>query len=508
MKKRETVCEAFSVARSTKSFTASALVPISLANRSFICAIFLAIFLATAMVHLFQGDVSPGLLIWLLVFLFASVVPLVTHQSVCAWFHPIAFGCLYSVVDLLRSFPIYAWGLDYHHALSGFSRDQLNHLLSIELMLMTVGLVTYYAGFAFCRPTFVPQIRFVKPRHLGIKLVIAQLIGVIFFVLLMRERGGLSAHVESWGIGRSTAFAGSLVFVLLPFLKVGIFSLLLYLAFRPKSLYSPVFWSFVALSLTGIFLATGSRSSVIAPLVIIFMIVMLRRRSFSMAMPIATVMVGLFVLTTLGDFRRSTFQSSGPDWNILTSLDFFNRDLKEITLELTNRSGVARGSLPILQDVPDQVSYLHGESYLAALLLPVPRKVWPDKPRQIGGRVGATFFGVQAGIPPGAVGEAYWNFGYLGVPLIYFMFGGFHRWLMQFFLKYQRMPVAIVFYAVSLFVFRIPASNAFVGYALSLASLLLVALLFGLVSLSSRSSGSHSLRPGAQLQRNLITPRV
>ena len=328
MKKRKTACGTFAVSRSTRLSTASALVPISLPNRGFICAIFFAIFLAIATVHLYQGDVSPSLLIWLLAFLFASVVPLVTHQSVCAWFHPIAFGCLYSVVDLLRSFPIYAWGLDYHHALPGFSRDQLNHLLSIELMLMTVGLVAYYAGFAFCRPAFVPQIRFVKPRHLKVKLVVAQLIGVIFFCLLMRERGGLSAHVESWGIGRSTAFTGSLVFVLLPFLKVGIFSLLLYLSFRPKSLHSPVFWCFVALSLTGVFLATGSRSSVIAPLVIIFMIVMLRRRSFSMAMPIATVMAALFVLTTLGEFRRSTFQFGGPDWNILTSFDFFNRDFK------------------------------------------------------------------------------------------------------------------------------------------------------------------------------------
>ncbi len=82
--------------------------------------------------------------------------------------------------------------------------------------------------------------------------------------------------------------------------------------------------------------------------------------------------------------------------------------------------------------MPGEVSPLFGETYLKNVVLCfIPRVMWPSKPRGVGVRCAEVFFGRYGvgGIPPGTVGEAYWNGLIPGVVLVHLVFGVFLRFL-------------------------------------------------------------------------------
>ncbi len=62
--------------------------------------------------------------------------------------------------------------------------------------------------------------------------------------------------------------------------------------------------------------------------------------------------------------------------------------------------------------------FMYGESFAGAFIAPVPRILWPDKPLvRIGPLVAQMIlqYDNNSGAPPGAVGEFYMNFGWLGI---------------------------------------------------------------------------------------------
>jgi oligosaccharide repeat unit polymerase len=82
----------------------------------------------------------------------------------------------------------------------------------------------------------------------------------------------------------------------------------------------------------------------------------------------------------------------------------------------------------IANRVPDVVPYQLGKSYLAVLTFPIPRSIFPSKPNTaLGPWVKEEIFGFSVpgnnGWPPTMIGEAYLNFGVLGVPVVMLLFG-------------------------------------------------------------------------------------
>lgn len=72
--------------------------------------------------------------------------------------------------------------------------------------------------------------------------------------------------------------------------------------------------------------------------------------------------------------------------------------------------------------IVDQTSakdlFMYGESFVGAFVAPVPRILWPEKPLvRIGPLVAQMIlqYDNNSGAPPGAVGEFYMNFGWLGI---------------------------------------------------------------------------------------------
>lgn len=80
----------------------------------------------------------------------------------------------------------------------------------------------------------------------------------------------------------------------------------------------------------------------------------------------------------------------------------------------------------ILDKVPQTMPYKLGETYTYFIVAPIPRSIWPSKPNvKIGRELASTVFGVgkYTGVPPGAVGELYLNFGVAGVIFGMFVWG-------------------------------------------------------------------------------------
>jgi oligosaccharide repeat unit polymerase len=88
-------------------------------------------------------------------------------------------------------------------------------------------------------------------------------------------------------------------------------------------------------------------------------------------------------------------------------------------------------TVAFIERVPERHNFLYGSSYVSLITSPIPRSLWPDKPNvSLGPWVKSELYGLPTqnnGWPPGMVAEAYFNFGYVGIPLVMFLFGALLR---------------------------------------------------------------------------------
>src|SRR5690606_27981804 len=110
-------------------------------------------------------------------------------------------------------------------------------------------------------------------------------------------------------------------------------------------------------------------------------------------------------------------------------------------------------STAIIDRVLERHDFLYGSSLLSLLTAPIPRAVWPDKPKpRLDPWVESELFDLPTrsnGWPPGMVAEAYINFGTLGIPLVMFIFGALLKLIYRTALPYLgSSPVITMAYAI------------------------------------------------------------
>ena len=129
----------------------------------------------------------------------------------------------------------------------------------------------------------------------------------------------------------------------------------------------------------------------------------------------------------LGKLRTSTFHNE-VDWDILTDVTLSKAT--EYSIDESKLWSSLGASVAIFNKVPDEVDYLYGKSFLSALFFWFPRNFWENKPHGTGYYTGRLLFSrSEAGVPPGEAGDFYFNFGWFGIILIYFLKGLFIAWL-------------------------------------------------------------------------------
>jgi len=407
------------------------------------------------------------------------MLPFIMYKPSYGWYHPLVMVAMLSIIQLSKEFPAYAFGLRYHLALPGLNPHELGALLAWKLTLWSMGLLAYYGGFRYAPRFKVPHLEFPTPTNLRLKVPVVVGFSAVVFAVYLAGKGGLSAHMVSWAQGRRITLAGDFYWIQMA--NLGSAACLIWLASDRRAFRSLGFWACAVAALSLQFLASGSRSSVIYPMVTAFLVWMLREKKFAPTRALALGVSGVVILGALGNLRVSTWQGS-VDWTTLTGSSFSQTGL-QATSEIVARRTVADGALPILARVPGTVDHLYGSSYLAVLTLPVPRGLWPGKPGMVGGRVGRTFFGTRAGVPPTAVGEAYWNFNIPGVLFAFAVLGMFHAWVVRWYLAYHDKPVFAVIYVLTLFSVLEPSSEALVSMLMTLIPVLGVAVVFGAIRL-------------------------
>lgn len=413
-------------------------------------------------------------------------IPFLFYRPTYGWLHPLIFSILFALVNHLRRTDTYLNGLQWHMALPGWDAHDLTPLVVYEGVLRSVALVAYYLGFFLCPTPAIPKLTFGKPRYLGFKTLLAVLFSTGIFLAYMQSRGGVVSHLLSWARGRNVELAGEFYWQIL--IQSGLIACLLWFAIDRKVFLQPLFWGCTGISFITTFLSGGSRSSVIFIVMMALLVWILRERQVDPVKIVTIAVIGLLLFGALGNFRNST-ATGEVDWKVLigasTGTESDTSAIASGLDEAAMRGTVVAGVFPILALVPQQVNFLYGSSYLAVLTLPIPKGLWPEKPGLIPGMVGETFYGMDVGMPPGALGEAYWNFGIPGILIVFFLFGLFGQWLAATFRQYAAQPVAIVLYVITLFVLSEPSSMTVVMWLTTLLPAMIFLLSIGVLSLRS-----------------------
>jgi oligosaccharide repeat unit polymerase len=408
----------------------------------------------------------------------ALFAPLVFYRREWGWLHPLLFPPLFALGKAVLSGPgqlLAPLGLFYtppdvalfHMALEQWAQGDIALAMIKAKLIMLLGLGGYYFGYFFAPRPPVPRVEPLPARALAPKALVIVGLSLMLFAVFMQMRGGIAAHLASFGLGRFRAVGGLGHFSVL--ILMGTTAALVWFAVDPSTTRKPWFWATAGMVIPISFLLSGSRSSVITTAILFVIVWMIRTQKVPAARGFVMGVAAIFLVGALGALRESTY-TGAVDWTVLTDVNV--AEMVAAGQEEMQNRGETGAFLPLVAKVPSRVDFLYGQSYLAAIFFFVPRALWPEKPRGVGPMTNAYIYHelemrpgelIQgSGIPPGALGEAYWNFYYPGVVLLYLVYGMFHWWLAAVLRRNPNVPAVWVLYALTLLM--TPTSSAVVGW--------------------------------------------
>ena len=373
------------------------------------------------------------------------------------WFHPLVFTSLWLFVrQVLPKSGLFVDGLSYHEALPGYTEASLNLLVAYGLGLQAFALGITYLGYATAPRFKVPSLSLAKPSRPLLKTILIGGIAGLAFYRIVSAVGGIGQLILLRGaglIGRTKAYGGGQWIFLVEQLTN---ACVIWFATDDRAVKRLSFWGLFALSLALVFGATGSRSGVLFPVLFLLLIWSIRHHRIPFKTIGGAAVVGIFLIGFLGELRgdrsllTKPFSESTTDVSA-SPIEGFSEGIRTIA----EYSGSAEGMYPILARVPDEESLLLGKSYASLLALPIPRAIWLNKPEAAGTLAGQVFFDSPGrGVPPGSVGEAYWNFHLLGIIAVFLAWGWFLKWTGRVYLENRESEAVIAFYAVTILIAR------------------------------------------------------
>ncbi len=397
-------------------------------------------------------------------------LPIIFYRREFGWLHPLIFPLVFGLARQIGANPELLLGIFFPEQLSDYMsvshilfydwrQSDLNFSYIWGKMLNIISLSFYYLAFFYSKPKQW-NINFAKPTQLKSKVFIIVAVSFVVFFTYMITKGGISSHLLSWAQGRFNALAGDgPIFV---FVKMAPFSVLIWYAFDKQTERNPIFWLALLTTTPLQFLLTGSRSSIVYLGTLFILISIWKRGQIPKLRIVVFGALAIVLIGLLGNIRSSTFKGD-IEWESFVDVSIF--ELVEDTQEEIKRRNESNGYLAVIATVPNEVDYLYGESYIGTILFFVPRFIWPSKPRGAGALAGERIFNKSsgAGVPPGSVGEAYWNFSTFGVILIFALYGYFHKWLAVNYRLYHNEAGYFIFYIITLTIFS-PTGIAMVSY--------------------------------------------
>jgi hypothetical protein len=404
------------------------------------------------------------------------------------WLHPfilptvvsVALGFLMEPVSILV--PFTAWfsktSNGNHILLQGWGEFTVLTAQLRESFINVLALISTYLGFLIYKAR-APAVTHGPIRIDGFKLTVCFLFFLFVVLLFLQLQGGVIAHMATLAGGRHRM--GELnghFLVINNFLP---YVIILWYAYQPKALRNPFFLLAFFVASISQFVVTGSRSALLMPLAMLLAVWILHNRRLPVIRVILLGVCMVLSIGILGEVRRSGDEGSIDISPLLES------DLTTAWASLQEeRAARAKGTdLAVAAIVPEKENYLYGTTYLAALAFWVPRSIWREKPRGAGAHAAALLYHGRdtmdgyrgGGYPLNGAYEAFWNYWYPGVVIVYLIFGSILGLVSRWFCRESANPYAVVGLLIVNFGLNTPNTTSLVP-ALQSMVLLYVLYLF------------------------------
>lgn len=319
-----------------------------------------------------------------------------------------------------------------------------------------LALAATYGGFALSQGkgairSIKPRINTLDFRRLLVFLVILNFVGLIVFISM---RGGIDSHLADLSRGRFRALAG--LGPLIAIFDIGIIALVLWVAARPRDVKTPLFLAAVVAVAAAQFLSNGSRAGSLYLLILLALTWSLRTRRIPWRLAVVMGPILFLALGFLAIARSSGLSGMDATQAVASAeaSDVFSRVQEDIELRQS-----LTGTVPVVADGHRVTNGpLFGQSYLAAVFAFVPRYIWEDKPRGPGSLYAQYFLGETregTAVPVGAVAEAYWNFGSVGLIVLFFIYGLLLKKTHDMYLRNPSDPFVLGFFVIFVTVFQV-----------------------------------------------------
>ena len=155
-----------------------------------------------------------------------------------------------------------------------------------------------------------------------------------------------------------------------------------------------------------------------------------------------------------------------------------------IALDRLNDGQFAAGCF---MNVPDNHPFLEGSTYKMILWIPIPRVIYPARPQFVV-NYHSLFqpWVTWSSAPVTTVGEAYINFGWLGIPLVFFALGCVHRGMDSVFrsrLSYVEAAI-LIFYSTLLITMMVNPAVSHLSWMLKILALLAASRILAHISVT------------------------
>lgn len=424
------------------------------------------------------------------------------------WLHPFALASVLEIVKTLIKTPAHIaepfliWYREpvrlQHELLTFWSLEAVQWVQLKVLAIGLLGLVAYFTAFYLFRWKAKKDRQIIKSGP-DVYFIAIYLALFLAFIVLIAISGGLVAHFQALAGGRfGVREETGLLLVCVGFMP---FLLVIWYLMRPRIIRNPIFIGMLLLALALQFAADGSRSSVLIPLVVFAAGWMYHNHKVPAVAGIVGMIFAILALAALGSIRQDTAQQEGSiDLNGVLAGDiesFLLRNDEEIAAR-----NWRSGAIAVAAEIPRERSYLFGQTYVGAVLFWVPRSIWAGKPRGVGAYANALLFlkrgsvdGFQgASYPVSGSAEAFWNFGWMGVIVIFALFGMLHKYLAIRVCNRPDDPQMVALLLLAVIMLDSPATDAIVPF---LQMAVMLKLIFvGLRFISPRQQTVRALPKG------------
>lgn len=425
-------------------------------------------------VALYDDAAQGSVVIAFLAYIVALAIPFIFPGFRPSIFHPLVFYVIWrGFRELLTGQAVLAAsGLTFHYALLGLSVDDLNALVAKSFLLETLALVSLYVGYALAPRFRIRTMRVPRVSGLVSKSILWVGISGAGLLVLSNYAGGIEEVLMQRGIAsteRISAQAGGHWNWLA---GIGVVVPLLWFASNSGVIRKPHFWLVTVAAILIKFAATGSRGGTLIPLIMLGSIWMLHHQRIPYKAITIGAMLALVTVGGLGEFRAQT-QINNRFSDVTINMEL-GEWLTESLGELSANVGENSGQLAVLGAVSSGESLLFGQSYISIPFVFIPSALIGDKPEAAGKLVADRIYGRPlTGIPPGAIGEAYWNFSYAGVVFVFMLYGLVLKFFSSLYACNPNHPLVVVIYLYVLF-YMVPHSPSLYGVFQLLVPVLII----------------------------------